>query len=91
MVQIDGLRWTEQNEAHCAEHGVWPDDLDWILHTGDYSIIPNRKNMAASYLLIGRRRDGAPITAALRETEQPGIWYPVSAWHWKGHELQFVD
>ncbi len=91
MPYIRGFRWDSQNEAHCAAHGVWPDDLEWILAEGEYVLIRNRKGMAASHLLVGRRRDGAPITAAIRETSTPGIWRPVSAWFSKPREAALLD
>ncbi len=90
MIDIVEFEFDEDNFAHCAAHGVYPGDLYDALDSGEWVAIPNKRGMAGSHLFICRARSGRIITAAIRETAEPGVWRPFSAWPAKPAEARHL-
>ena len=85
-LDVVDFEWDDLNETHCAAHGVWPEDLDDALTTGEYVMVRNRKGRTGSHLFIGSDRSGRCIAAAVVATGHAGVWRPISAWPCKPHE-----
>jgi hypothetical protein len=85
-VVVERFEWDMDNTAHCAMHGVWPQDLEDALLIGEYVVVRNRRSGSADYLFIGRDRSGRCIASPIIETDEPGVWRPISAWRCKPAE-----
>jgi hypothetical protein len=51
-VTILRFRWDANNSAHCAARNVWDDDFEDALESGEWSLVPNKRGMAATHLFI---------------------------------------
>ena len=89
-VRIHDFEWDLDNEAHCAAHGVWAEDLGDALDSGEWAVAANKRGMAATHLFVGRNRAGRVVTAAIVETSTPAVWRPISAWPAKPHEAALL-
>jgi hypothetical protein len=49
-------------------------------------VVRNRRSGSADYLFIGRDRSGRCIASPIIETDEPGVWRPISAWRCKPAE-----
>jgi hypothetical protein len=87
-VTILRFRWDANNSAHCAARNVWDDDFEDALESGEWSLVPNKRGMAATHLFIFRNRSGRVITAPIVETGDPGVWRAISAWDAKPSEAR---
>jgi hypothetical protein len=90
VIEIEEFDFDEDNSAHCAAHGIYPEDLYDALDTGEWVAVPNKRGMAGSHLFIGRDRSGRIITAPIGETSEPGVWRPFSAWPAKPSEARHL-
>ena len=75
----------EDTEAHCAAHGIWPEQLDELLE-GHYVVIRNRRRRTGTHLLIGRDYAGRCIAVPMLRTGRRGIWRAVTAWYCRASE-----
>jgi hypothetical protein len=55
-----------------------------------FTVVPNRKNRRAMYLIIGRDLSGQCITIPIESTYDPILWRPVTAWHCKANEAAWL-
>jgi uncharacterized DUF497 family protein len=85
-VDVESFEWDDGNTAHCAAHGVWPEDLEDALFSGEYVVVRNRKTGTAPYLFIGRDRSGRCVAAPIVQATETGVWRPISAWPCKPAE-----
>ena len=63
-----------------AEHGSTIDQLEAVL--GGFSVvIRNRRDRAASQILLGTDDQGHCLAIPIVPTDDPYVWRPISAWH----------
>ena len=54
-IEVDAFDYDDQNEAHLAEHGVTPDEIDSVLYNKPrfFANLPGR---SATHVMIGLRQ-----------------------------------
>ena len=77
-VEVRVLSWNDEAEAHIAEHGVTPREVNQMVEN-PHIIVRNRKRRRAPVLLIGRTHGGRVLSVPLAKTRDPGIWRPITA------------
>jgi hypothetical protein len=78
------------NEEKVAAHGLRPWQVLHVLE-GPHAVVPNKKAMRASHMVIGRDRGGRCITIPVEPTHDSTLWRPVTAWPCKDHERAVLD
>jgi uncharacterized DUF497 family protein len=78
-LDIRELEFDDENEGKASSHGVSMIELFQLLD-GRVRAFKNRKDRAATHLMIGRTHGGRTITVPIVETAVPGRWRPVTAW-----------
>jgi hypothetical protein len=74
-----------ETEEKYAAHGLSARMVDQVLNN-DYKIVPNRKDRAGTYLVLGRDDGGTCIAIPVRRGFDPGTWRPLTAWRCKDRE-----
>jgi uncharacterized DUF497 family protein len=77
-VEVRALYWDDQTEAHIAEHGVTPREVNQMVEN-PHILVRNRKGKRAPMLLIGRTHGGRVLSVPLAKTRDPGVWRPITA------------
>lgn len=77
-VEIRALSWNDETEAHIAEHGVTPREVNQMVEN-PHIIVRNRKRRRAPVLLIGRTHGGRVLSVPLAKTRDPEVWRPITA------------
>ena len=75
MLLIRRLVWDSKNVAHIARHEVLPEDVEQLCH--DKPLFEAGK--LGRLLVLGPVGGGRMVTAVLDETEDPGVYYVVTA------------
>jgi hypothetical protein len=75
----------DENIAKFWSHGLSAEQVRQVLDN-PFTVIPNRKNRRASYLIIGRDWNGQCITIPIESTYDAILWRPVTAWRCKASE-----
>ena len=76
--EVRAFSWDDQIEAHIAEHGVTPREVNQMVEN-PHIIVRNRRGKRAPVLLIGRTHGGRVLSVPLAKTREPGVWRPVTA------------
>lgn len=72
-----------------AEHGITIDQLEAVLE--GFSVgIRSRRDRAASHVLLGTDDQGRCLTIPIVPTDDPYVWRPITAWHWKPGEAAIL-
>lgn len=77
-VEVRALSWNDEAEAHIAEHGVTPREVNQMVEN-PHIIVRNRQRRRAPVLLIGRTHGGRVLSVPLAKTRDPGVWRPITA------------
>jgi hypothetical protein len=77
-LDIRELELDDENEAKAAQHGVSALELFQLLDS-TIRVFKNRKDRAATHLMVGRTHGGRTITVPIVETAVSGRWRPVTA------------
>ena len=85
-ISIVGFSFTDHAVSTLADWNIIPDDLNDLLERGDYIVTRNRRNRAASHILIGYDARGRCLAAPIAPTHNPGLWRVVTAWPCKPNE-----
>jgi hypothetical protein len=75
----------DRAEAKMWAHGITGQQVRELLRNR-MTVIANRKNRAADYVVIGRDDSGGCIAVPVLPTDDPTIWRPVTAWYCKPSE-----
>ena len=75
----------DANEAKFAAHGVSARQVDDVLDE-QYIIVANRAKRSATHLIIGRDGNGTCLAIPVLQTNEPGVWRPLTAWRCKDSE-----
>jgi uncharacterized DUF497 family protein len=76
--EVRALSWNDETEAHIAEHGVTPREVNQMVEN-PHIIVRNRQGRRAPMLLIGRTHGGRVLCVPLAKTRDPGVWRPITA------------
>lgn len=71
-------------------HGIDSERLLEVIR-GNYIVVRNRAQRAASHLLIGEDAQRRCLTAPILPTDDPRIWRPLTAWPCKKSEAAQLD
>jgi hypothetical protein len=66
-------------------HGVSTEQIDAVLDHF-WTIIRNRANRAAPYVLLGSDHQGRCLAIPIAPTDDPVVWRPITAWYCKRSE-----
>ncbi|HUG16860.1 MAG TPA: hypothetical protein VMM78_17770 [Thermomicrobiales bacterium] len=88
-VTVEALDLDDENEEKFWSHGIMPRQVDAVLNR-PFSVLPNRKNRRAPYILIGVDSSGRCIAIPIEPTHDPVIWRPITAWYCKGSEYALL-
>ena len=82
----EDLQFDEANEEHLARHGITPAEAMevWL---DDPVFAPNRKGLAATWLMVGRTAGGRALTIAVLGIEQLRVLRPITGWDSTAGEL----
>jgi hypothetical protein len=79
-LRVEDLEISDGARDKLASHGVPIRAVHQVLY-GRPKYRKNKKNRAASHVMIGPDRGGAMWTIAIRETDyQPGLWRVINGW-----------
>lgn len=73
------------NEDEIAKHGISRRQLFEVLNASHH-VKKYRRGRRATYMVIGRDRQGQCIAIPIEPTPDRAIWRPVTAWFCKPHE-----
>ena len=78
-LDVQRLRFDDQNEEHIARHGVTIGEIEqvWL---DEPLYFPNRRGRHAAYLMIGRTYGGRLLTVPLAGDRTVGDFRPITAW-----------
>lgn len=87
MAQSDIIDFdlTDRALVKAARHGIILPQLYAVLDNR-HVLTRNRKDRAASHVLIGRDDQGRCLAIPVAPTEDPLIWRPITAWYCKPSE-----
>jgi uncharacterized DUF497 family protein len=71
--------WDEENETHLARHRIAVEDVEDVFW-GQPLWIPNEKNKAGKWKMIGRNRGGRLLTVVCSWDQDRRILYPITGW-----------
>jgi hypothetical protein len=91
MARIDilGLRIVDATIEKLWGHGIGDDQLYAVLNH-EWITMRNRRQRAASHLLIGTDNQGRCLTIPIVATEDPVIWRAITAWYCKPSEATIL-
>lgn len=89
-VVVEDLVIDDENEDKFAAHGILARQVRQLLDR-PHTIKKNRRERRATYLLVGRDRQGQCIAVPLEPTYRTTLWRPVTAWYCKPHEAGWLD
>jgi hypothetical protein len=89
-IQIAELLSSRRAEDQMWQHGVYLDQLREAIWAGRYVVTPNRRDRAASHLLIGRDQQGRCLVAPIVGTDDPVVWRVITAWYCKSGEAAIL-
>ena len=69
------LIWDTWNIAHIARHDVIPEEVEEVCHGQPIT----SQTYKGRLRVVGPTRNRRMLTAILAPTEQPGVYYPVTA------------
>jgi len=72
-----------------AKHGITIDQLEAVLD-GISVVIGNRRQRAASHVLLGTDDQGRCLAIPIVPTDDPYIWRPITAWYCKPGEAAIL-
>jgi hypothetical protein len=79
-LRVEDLHISDRARDKLASHGVPLRAVHQVLY-GRPKYCKNKKNRAASYLMIGPDRGGAMWAIAIRESDyQLGLWDVITGW-----------
>jgi hypothetical protein len=84
-IEVTGLEWDEENESHCARHGLTPIIAAEVLQ-GAPRFFRGKTGRTATHAMIGPALDGRWWTVHILETAKPGVWRPITGWPSTGQE-----
>lgn len=79
------LLFDDRNIEEMTVHGVTPEQAEQVLDNGP-RIGRNRRERAATHLMIGFDNGGACVAIPIEPAWEPGLWRPVTAWYCKPAE-----
>ena len=79
MPQVFEVEFDDGNEGEMARHGVHPDEV-WQVLDFRPAFFRNKKEHAATLLMIGPTDSGRFLTVPPAATPVRGRWRPVTAW-----------
>jgi hypothetical protein len=78
-VDIRGLEWDDQNEAHLWEHKLTSATVEQVVGENPI-VLRNKGGRRGKLKIVGPDYGGALWTVILAPTRRRGIWYPVTGW-----------
>ena len=78
-IQIEGIIWDDDIEAHFARHEVALEDVMAVLDSSPLSF-RNVEGRGGSHVLIGLGARHRILYISLRRTTRPAIWEPATGW-----------
>jgi uncharacterized DUF497 family protein len=75
MLFVRRLIWDTWNIAHIARHDVIPDEVEEVCHGQPMT----SQTYKGRLRVVGPTRSRRMLTVILAPTEEPGVYYPVTA------------
>jgi uncharacterized DUF497 family protein len=75
MLTIRRLIWDPWNVAHIARHRVTPEEVEEVAHGTPVTSATYKGRIR----VVGPARNGRMLTAILAPTDEPGVYYPITA------------
>lgn len=82
----DDLEFDEVNEAHLARHGISVTEVTQVWLNGPV-YVPNKKGLAATWLMLGDTQGGRSLTVAVVTLEEVLRLRPITGWNSSAGEL----
>lgn len=71
--------WDEANEAELADHQVSAAEVEQVWMNGPV-VLPNRKERAGDWKVVGRSNGGRALTVILRYDAVTRTLHPITGW-----------
>jgi uncharacterized protein len=75
MVFVRRLIWDIWNIAHIARHDIIPDEVEEVCHATPVTAATYKSRIR----VVGPTRSSRMLTVILAPTDEPGVYYPVTA------------
>lgn len=78
-IEVWEFEWDEDNESHCARHGVTPSVAEEV-KGGTPLFFRNKRKRTGTHMMIGPDVGGRFWTVVILETSVEGRWRPITGW-----------
>ncbi len=78
-LRVDEFEWDEENEGHCAPHGVTPLLVDQVKDRAP-KFFPNKEGKTGTHMMIGPDRTGRFWTIIVLPAGKAGMWRAITGW-----------
>jgi hypothetical protein len=88
-IVVRDLEWDAVNEEHFGRHRIRRSDVMSVLH-GVPRFFVNLPSRRGTHVMLGPTAAGVYFLVTMRQTDQEGVWRPVTGWHLgdrKGRQL----
>lgn len=82
----DDLDFDDENEAHLARHAITPTEVAEVFMDQPV-FVPNKKGLAAAWLMLGDTTGGRALTIAALVLEAQRRLRPITGWDSTPREL----
>jgi hypothetical protein len=79
QVEVGGIVWSDEIEAHFARHDVSYTDILTVLTRNPLGF-RNLEGRGGTHVVIGPDLRGRILYISLRPTSEPAVWEPVTGW-----------
>jgi hypothetical protein len=88
-IEIADFEFSDRIVAKFRRHGIGTEQVYAVL--GNFRItIRNRKERAASHILLGTDDQGRCLAIPIVPTDDPYVWRPITAWYCKPSEVAIL-
>jgi hypothetical protein len=78
-IEVFEFDWNDQNEGHCARHGLTPVTAEEV-KDGSPKFFENDPGKTGTHIMIGPDAAGRYWTIPIKPTGAPGQWRPITGW-----------
>ena len=78
-IEVFEFDWNDQNEGHCARHGLTPVTAKEV-KDGAPKFFENDPEKTGTHIMIGPDAAGRCWTIVIKPTDQRGHWKPITGW-----------
>jgi uncharacterized DUF497 family protein len=89
-IGVSEFEWDEENESHCARHGVTPLVVEEV-KDADPLFFPNKAGKTGTHMMIGPDASGRRWTIIILAGAHEGRWRAITGWPSYRPELELYN